>query len=151
MGAPRRGPGHAGFAQLIRNYKKGAKERGLSWDLTEEQARQFFLSPCYFCDEPPSNISRRSEKDGFTAAGVKHGEFVYSGIDRINNNDGYVLSNCVPCCKRCNLLKRDAGITDIPRLHAIVRLLIEAHVAADAWNAMLDQEREKNLKRKKSK
>jgi hypothetical protein len=28
-------------------------------------------------------------------------------IDRMDNNEGYFLSNCVPCCYRCNRLKSD--------------------------------------------
>lgn len=28
------------------------------------------------------------------------------GIDRLDNNIGYILSNCVPCCRMCNWMKR---------------------------------------------
>lgn len=35
-----------------------------------------------------------------------NGEFISNGIDRIDNNRGYVKENCVPCCKTCNYAKR---------------------------------------------
>lgn len=28
-----------------------------------------------------------------------------NGIDRVDNNKGYTLNNCVPCCKTCNQAK----------------------------------------------
>jgi 5-methylcytosine-specific restriction endonuclease McrA len=31
--------------------------------------------------------------------------FLYSGIDRKDNEKGYTEENCVPCCKRCNGIK----------------------------------------------
>jgi hypothetical protein len=35
-----------------------------------------------------------------------------NGIDRIDNTTGYVLSNCVPCCKHCNYVKGDLSKED---------------------------------------
>ncbi len=34
------------------------------------------------------------------------------GIDRMDNNIGYVLSNCVTCCGQCNIFKLNLSITD---------------------------------------
>lgn len=31
----------------------------------------------------------------------------YCGIDRVDNNIGYILTNCVPCCNICNLMKNN--------------------------------------------
>ena len=31
--------------------------------------------------------------------------FLYSGIDRVNSQEGYVKNNCVPCCDKCNKAK----------------------------------------------
>ena len=28
-----------------------------------------------------------------------------SGIDRFDNDNGYIISNCVPCCWMCNNMK----------------------------------------------
>jgi hypothetical protein len=37
-------------------------------------------------------------------------EYTYSGIDRLDNNIGYVSGNCVPCCSVCNYAKRDMTV-----------------------------------------
>ena len=38
-----------------------------------------------------------------------NGPYVYNGVDRVDNERGYSLENCVPCCKFCNRMKRDLG------------------------------------------
>ncbi len=43
------------------------------------------VKPCYYC-----NYFKEDE---------------VNGIDRINNDIGYELSNCVPCCELCNRMK----------------------------------------------
>jgi hypothetical protein len=30
----------------------------------------------------------------------------YNGIDRVDNEKGYLVENCVPCCFTCNSLKK---------------------------------------------
>lgn len=58
--------------------------------------------PCHYCGSPPSN--------SFT---FKHGAtFIYSGLDRVDSSLPHNLSNCVPCCKRCNLVKSNRSLTD---------------------------------------
>lgn len=52
---------------------------------------------CFYCNIPPSN-----NRQGF----------IYSGLDRINNNEGYNLLNIVPCCKQCNIMKSNFTIED---------------------------------------
>ena len=63
-----------------------AKERHLNWNLTFEQWTSLIVGKiCHYCDgELP--------KSG-------------SGLDRKNNNRGYVLKNVVPCCQTCNWIK----------------------------------------------
>ena len=39
-------------------------------------------------------------------------EFFHIGIDRKDSSLGYTEKNCVPCCKKCNWMKRDLSITD---------------------------------------
>jgi len=46
---------------------------------------------------------------------------LYSGVDRVDNNQGYVLRNCVPCCKWCNLAKNNTDVHSF--LHAIKRIV----------------------------
>ena len=34
-----------------------------------------------------------------------NGHIMYNGIDRKDNNIGYIVSNCLPCCSWCNKAK----------------------------------------------
>jgi len=36
-----------------------------------------------------------------------NGDYVYSGIDRLDSSKGYEPGNVVPCCKQCNWAKND--------------------------------------------
>ena len=56
-----------------------------------------FSQPCYYCNRPPSNVRTRT-------SGVK---VTYQGLDRIDNEKGYIKDNVVPCCKHCNAFKLD--------------------------------------------
>lgn len=35
-----------------------------------------------------------------------------SGIDRVENDKGYILDNCVPCCAQCNRDKGSSSLCD---------------------------------------
>jgi len=37
---------------------------------------------------------------------------LFNGIDRVNNSAGYTNHNTVPCCKTCNLAKRDSTVEE---------------------------------------
>lgn len=65
-------------------YKYKAKERNLEWCLEDEEASKLFIDSCFYC--------------GCIAD-------PWNGIDRIDNNKGYITENCVTCCKHCNVAK----------------------------------------------
>lgn len=65
------------FRQIWWEYKVGAKRRGLSWELSEEDFRKITTSPCYYTGRLPSH-SRTLGID----------TFVYNGIDRKDNTKG---------------------------------------------------------------
>lgn len=67
-------------------YKKNTAMRfGKEFTLTMEQAEVLFKGPCHYC-------------------GDKFEELI--GIDRVDNNIGYLIENCVSCCKECNFMKQ---------------------------------------------
>lgn len=88
-----------GLDTILNSYIKGANARNKSFDLTREQVRTLVQSPCHYCGKGPSNTIRNDSTK-------------YNGIDRANNNQGYVMGNCVSCCKRCNLAKGTMGYTE---------------------------------------
>lgn len=72
------------YKRQFSNYQNGARRRGYVWVLSLEEFRGIFLGSCDYC--------------GCATA---------LGVDRVDNTIGYTLENCVPCCKPCNLAKRD--------------------------------------------
>ena len=66
----------------INSIKGNAKIRNISNELTNKDITNFIGKPCFYCNEPNA-----------------------IGIDRINSNEGYTLSNCVSCCSICNRMK----------------------------------------------
>jgi hypothetical protein len=92
--------------RVYTEYKRQAIRRGLKFTLTLDQCLNLFKENCYYCGKPPSNILKHD--------GLK-GKFVYNGIDRLDNNKGYKLENCVACCAVCNFAKRTMNLRDFKK------------------------------------
>jgi hypothetical protein len=80
------------------DYRHAAKRRALEFTLTIEDATLLFSSDCVYCGMPPSNIKKKGRKKILVA-------YLYSSIDRVDSNKGYIKENCVSCCKICNRAK----------------------------------------------
>lgn len=89
--------GRSNFNTLMNVYRRNAKRRGFEFSLSSDEFYNITISNCYYCDSPPSNIRN--------AGGKRNGAFIYNGIDRVNPSIGYIHSNVVPCCSRCNTAK----------------------------------------------
>lgn len=104
--------GHASFMSLYAHYSRQAFRRGYAFELTQEDFRKLTSSDCHYCGMPPS---------GKKLGRGYNGHYVYNGIDRKDNSRGYLLSNCVPCCKYCNVMKMDQSVDDfMAHVRAIV-------------------------------
>lgn len=88
--------GVAIFNALVRMYKGNAINKGLIFELSDEQCRKLFSGNCYFCGKPPSKV--------FSKPNVK-GTITYSSIDRWDSTKGYTSDNVSSCCTECNFLK----------------------------------------------
>lgn len=97
----RKPDGVAAANALLASYKYGARKRDFSWNLTDEQFFELTKRPCFYCGKPPSNV-----KAGYRS------DYVYSGVDRLDNSLGYTLENCQPCCEICNKSKRGMSLED---------------------------------------
>lgn len=91
--------------KVYNDYKKQARYRGYSFELTQEQFLSMANTHCAYCGDEPSNFIEDKHNN----------KFYYNGIDRLNNNIGYILQNCVPCCKICNRAKRDLSTDEFAR------------------------------------
>lgn len=63
-------------------YNTSAKTRGYPFELTYEEFIDIFHSPCNYCGKQKAR-----------------------GIDRIENDKGYIKDNSTPCCAICNKMK----------------------------------------------
>jgi hypothetical protein len=79
-------------------YRTGAKNRPIprSFELTKEQFSELCQRPCYYCGKEPNRKIAGSNR--YNKSPLVH------GIDRVDNNKGYVYENCVSCCKQCKTL-----------------------------------------------
>ena len=95
--------GLASMRRVIAQYKINAKKRKLEWNLTEKQVAKITKMNCYFCGATPNNVVNQK---------TSNGEYIYNGLDRIDNIKGYTIDNVVPCCKRCNMAKNDQTLQE---------------------------------------
>jgi len=79
------------------DYIRDAKKKNRIWNLTKEQFINITSKSCYYCGETPFKIKKN---------------YKWNGIDRIDSSKGYILSNCVSCCWKCNRMKMDLSITE---------------------------------------
>jgi len=95
--------GEGSFNQLCAVYKFHAGKRKLAFDLTHEEFKNLTKGNCHFCGVPPYQEYR---------PGHKSGSYIYNGVDRLVNEDGYTISNSVSCCGICNDMKRNRSVTE---------------------------------------
>lgn len=96
-------PTEAAIRFVVRRYKANAKNRGIVFDLADSTIRELLVRDCFYCGCTPNTV-------GLSQAGL--GKFVYTGIDRINNELSYVPGNVVSCCSTCNRAKRAMGLQE---------------------------------------
>lgn len=85
--------------QVYAAYVRSAITRGIKWELIPEQFIKITQKNCTYCGTIPSNNWKRMG-------------YMYNGVDRIDNTEGYTLDNCIPCCTMCNKMKMDHNLFD---------------------------------------
>ena len=65
-------------------YKCVSKRNKRNFNLSFIDFCYLISSPCYYCGD--INLP-------------------FNGVDRVDNNKGYFLNNCVSCCPQCNRMK----------------------------------------------
>jgi hypothetical protein len=88
--------GECNFNSLNLRYRNQAKERNLPFELNKDQFRKLTKQNCFYCGIEPQQIQN--------AKGT-NGKYIYNGIDRLDNNIGYIENNVVACCGSCNRSK----------------------------------------------
>lgn len=62
-----------------------AKSRNMIIEMTKDQYEKLYHLPCFYCNNEIGEVVKFS-----------------TGLDRINNEEGYTFENSLPCCKICN-------------------------------------------------
>lgn len=75
------------------------RDRGYEFELTKVEFLNLTTQNCYYCDKPPSQIKKS-----------KISQYVYNGIDRVDNSKGYLKNNVVACCIECNSNKSGVSL-----------------------------------------
>lgn len=103
--------GVTGFNSLFGKYKIASKRRELEFSLTKEQFYNLTTNNCFYCGCLPKQKAKGSSFE-VTAKTLEYGMFYHNGIDRVNNDIGYLIDNCVTCCKVCNYAKHTMKYED---------------------------------------
>lgn len=103
----KRPPKEAALHAFIQRYKRGAKERSIDFDLSDEEFVSISSLKCFYCGASPKEMKSKSK---FKT------ELFTNGLDRVNNDEGYRLNNCVSCCSDCNVAKRALSLEEFEDL-----------------------------------
>lgn len=68
---------------ILNSYKTNDKNKNREFNLTFEFVQNSLKEPCSYCGFPST------------------------GLDRIDNNKGHLIENCIPCCAECNVARMD--------------------------------------------
>lgn len=90
--------------KLYDAYAPAAKRRNIEFKLTKKQIKEFLFKNCYYCGREPRNKAKLGR--------IKVKEILYHGIDRVNNDMGYVVENCVTACRMCNIAKNNYSLQE---------------------------------------
>ena len=81
-------------AASYNEYKRRADNKSLPFEITNDEYVELLANNCYLCGRDGGN------------------EFT-NGIDRIDNNLGYIMTNVKSCCGSCNYIKKDMGLNEL--------------------------------------
>jgi hypothetical protein len=95
--------GESSFNLLYGRYKDKAKERNLEFALNKHDFKKLTEMSCYYCGTDPHYVIKSRSGNG---------DYIYTGIDRLDSSKGYIDGNVVPCCGRCNVAKNNFTVEE---------------------------------------
>lgn len=95
--------------RVYATYASGARMKDLEFFLSHDEFRLLTKGNCHYCNVEPSNKIQSNNR-----------EYIYNGIDRKNNDLGYTIDNCVPCCTQCNKAKRNLSYEELSEFSGLL-------------------------------
>lgn len=89
------------FKRLYTKYIRGAEERKLLFNLSISEFYKLTQGNCHYCGRKPYQIAKSTSR-----------EFLYNGVDRVDNKQGYLPDNVISCCGKCNTMKHHYSYSD---------------------------------------
>jgi hypothetical protein len=90
------------FNELYNRYICRAKNKHLEFSISKEFFKKLTKENCAYCGEEPKQVQN----------GDRIYPYIYNSIDRVDNTQGYIEGNCVPCCGVCNHMKNTLSKED---------------------------------------
>ena len=78
-----------GLTTRFARQRHQAGQRGILWNLDHEDVRDLYDTPCHYCG---GEVEQRL------------------GLDRVDNDKGYIPDNVVQCCWTCNQMKSSRSV-----------------------------------------
>jgi len=92
----------------LSSAKKVWKRRYADGNISFNMFLKLSSQNCFYCNNTPNNIANSyTYNKGTTIFAKTNGNFVYNGLDRVNNSKPHNLNNVVTCCWKCNKAKRN--------------------------------------------
>jgi hypothetical protein len=114
-------PGFISWTNLFCTSRMSAEEREIPFNLNKDQFVLIASLRCHYCGCSPRKWNVYIKKDGTTRNRqycnikedtIERAWVLTNGIDRQNNELGYTIENCVPCCGDCNEMKMDRTVEE---------------------------------------
>lgn len=101
--------------RIWQNYCRMDKTNSSNPIISFEKFFKLSQQVCHYCGAMPNNkynIFSYSYYKGSDLS-INNGNFIYNGLDKINNAEKHTDSNCVPCCIICNRAKSNRSYEDM--------------------------------------
>ncbi len=111
--------------RVFRQYGRRAKSTGREFDFSFENFQALVQKPCHYCGAQDvrswASVGMRPLRKKYPGAVVQ--DVLINGLDRVEQDRGYTLDNCVSCCKLCNYGKHTQSQTEyIERCRRVAEL-----------------------------
>jgi hypothetical protein len=95
--------------RIFGRYVQHAKLRGIVFALSFSEFMKLWQVPCSYCKSSISTV----------------------GVDRVDNNSGYIMGNVVPCCTICNRMKLTSSKDDFIEQCRRVVMVVDSTIMKD--------------------